>query len=926
MATNNFNSDGENEALVPLRTFSDGSGLARLDNVNLSSYTFDGAVPDTTINIVAASITPGMKISFTGSALGETFYRVLSNTNSNLDFEVNETGEVLIEYLDLEKNIQSITASVSDIFSVNYEDWNNKYLGTKGWYLSNDGNAIFSNVAVRGRIEATDGKIEDLTIGSNSYSIVNIVGVDIPSASVTGERGSFILTTNLDQKLFYPGDNGKFENVISSGSFFQLGPGNISSSTFFSEKSIFYVVAASYNFSGAFNRYYCNVSETGLMTMRNLGGLTASSGTYTFGPMEFGEIQTYSLTQSDTIEGFIFKTVGPGTFWDSYIPDYLDVSGRFRLGGGKVTFDGVNLNVIGNINATSGSFTGWLKSASITGSLITSGSAFGGILQTPVYIGVTDGSAFSTKGTNINLNNGSITSGQFRIDSLGNATFAGSLSAATGTIGGFTIASNALNATNITLSSSGGLRLGPSNQLSIDTSGNLRAISASISGNINATGGQISGNLSIGGSLTASNNSNQFIVSSSGIFGSGASGTFNLNSISGGITTNSIRINSNRVVTASSFPGAYAVFEEGGLIGVTSNFGLDLYHDIINTWSGSSINYSFYGGKWNTLAYVPGYSGRSESSNPILATYFSNPTMRVGSINTSPAEILLRNYAQAYSKPPVVGVPGESSMGLFADTYYLNGGAGLYIGAPIDDAVSELINGSFFNMYTDEVSASTYTFFQATTDFLGTPDFKFKLRADGRGYADGAWTTPAADYAEYFEWEDENINNEDRRGVTVILVNEKIKIAESTDNLNDIIGVVSSNPGVIGDSAWNHWHQKYLRDEYGSFIYESHTTVRWSAVENNDEGRPQKKNYFYYLDDIPEDVIVPGYAIYKEVLKKTLNPEFNPNDNYIPREERKEWAIIGLLGKVRVRSDQFKNPSWKFLKPISNNVEEWFIK
>lgn len=360
MATNNFNSEYDNDAIVPLRAFNDGTGLARLDDLNISSYAFDGSVPRTTVNLITASITSGMQISLTGSALGEPFYRVISNTSSDTEVEDNATGQAVIEYLDSEKNIQTITASVSDIFSVNYEDWNSKYIGTKGWYLSNDGNAIFSNVAIRGRIEATDGKIEDLTIGSNSYSIVNIVGVNIPSASVTGDRGSFILTTDLNQKLFYPGDNGKFENVVSSGSYFLYGSGNISSSSFFSEKSIFYVVTASYNFSGGVNRYYCNVSEVGLMSMRNLGGLTASSGTYTFGPMEFGEIQAYSLTNSDIIEGFIFKTVGPGSFWDSYIPDYLDVSGRFRLGGGKVTFDGSGLNVIGDIYATGGEISGTL--------------------------------------------------------------------------------------------------------------------------------------------------------------------------------------------------------------------------------------------------------------------------------------------------------------------------------------------------------------------------------------------------------------------------------------------------------------------------------------------------------------------------------------------------------------------------------------
>jgi len=228
VATNNFNSDGDNESLTPLRTFSDGSGLARLDNINISSYAFDGAVPDTTVNIVAASISPGMKVSFTGSALGETFYRVISNTNSNSDFESNDTGQVLIEYLDENKNIESFTASVSDIFSVNYEDWNNKYLGTKGWYLSNDGNAIFSNVAVRGRIEATEGSIEgDINLGGSLTSSTSFGYIKISASGILGvtASGRFHLD-NMDGEITFTGNiharGGSLEYLTIGDNYFPI--------------------------------------------------------------------------------------------------------------------------------------------------------------------------------------------------------------------------------------------------------------------------------------------------------------------------------------------------------------------------------------------------------------------------------------------------------------------------------------------------------------------------------------------------------------------------------------------------------------------------------------------------------------------------------------------------------------------------------
>ena len=41
-------------------------------------------------------------------------------------------------------------------------------------------------------------------------------------------------------------------------------------------------------------------------------------------------------------------------------------------------------------------------------------------------------------------------------------------------------------------------------------------------------------------------------------------------------------------------------------------------------------------------------------------------------------------------------------------------------------------------------------------------------------YADGAWNGGGADYAEYFEWSDGNTSAEDRRGISVVLVDDKI--------------------------------------------------------------------------------------------------------------------------------------------------------
>ena len=34
-----------------------------------------------------------------------------------------------------------------------------------------------------------------------------------------------------------------------------------------------------------------------------------------------------------------------------------------------------------------------------------------------------------------------------------------------------------------------------------------------------------------------------------------------------------------------------------------------------------------------------------------------------------------------------------------------------------------------------------------------------------------------------------------------------------------------------------------------------------------------------------------------------INPEWDSSQEYIPREERPEWSIVGMMGKLTVRDD-----------------------
>jgi len=182
-------------------------------------------------------------------------------------------------------------------------------------------------------------------------------------------------------------------------------------------------------------------------------------------------------------------------------------------------------------------------------------------------------------------------------------------------------------------------------------------------------------------------------------------------------------------------------------------------------------------------------------------------------------------------------------------------------------------------LITNNRAASTaYNF--GTYYSSGFSDTEFYFRGDGVAAADGSWNGGGADYAEYFEWSDGNPDDEDRRGISVVLNNDKIRPALIGE---DPIGVISGNPSVVGDAAWNKWKGKHLRDDYGSYI-----------LDQNGE--------------------------------RQLNPDYNPDTEYVPREDRSEWDCVGLIGKLRIRKGQVTGARWIKMRDVSDTVEEWLVR
>jgi hypothetical protein len=114
----------------------------------------------------------------------------------------------------------------------------------------------------------------------------------------------------------------------------------------------------------------------------------------------------------------------------------------------------------------------------------------------------------------------------------------------------------------------------------------------------------------------------------------------------------------------------------------------------------------------------------------------------------------------------------------------------------------------------------------------GSADIEFYLRNDGHAYADGNWNSGGADYAEFFEWKDGNTSDENRVGCSVVLDENKIRKATSSDNTSNIIGVISVNPSVVGDADGEFWKGTYLKDDFGKYIFKDSEQVEWTDKED----------------------------------------------------------------------------------------------
>ena len=250
--------------------------------------------------------------------------------------------------------------------------------------------------------------------------------------------------------------------------------------------------------------------------------------------------------------------------------------------------------------------------------------------------------------------------------------------------------------------------------------------------------------------------------------------------------------------------------------------------------------------------------------------------------------------------------------------------------------------GSASTLYVNN-TASAGTGFNYLQSASGNASvMQFNLRGDGTGQSNISWTDNSIDYAEYFE---SATGAAAELGRAVVLADNKVRYYDaSTDDASNIIGITRPKKDATGPSAhgmaWNHWHNRFLTDDYGQYIMENVTVWEWGEVKYADgDDLPEGKEVgdvkieagsCYERDELAKDSdwTPPTGATRSTQSVRKENPDYDESqaENYKSREDRDEWWLIGLLGQVPVNANEPTHPNWIKMKQISDAVDLWLVR
>lgn len=192
----------------------------------------------------------------------------------------------------------------------------------------------------------------------------------------------------------------------------------------------------------------------------------------------------------------------------------------------------------------------------------------------------------------------------------------------------------------------------------------------------------------------------------------------------------------------------------------------------------------------------------------------------------------------------------------------------------------------------------------------GSPIFLLRSYNNGNLNIAGAYASGGADFAEFFETESElDI------GDSVVLVNEVIRKATAEDNPDDIFGIVrpekdSEMPLLIGNAKQQ--KKRIKTNDYGVYLTKQVEYYEWTEDKKNDDGT---------VTSVKKKCPISEQAPIN--AKKITVQEFIPNDvEYVTKRS----VLIGLVGQVPIAKSQPKNPRWRKIKTVSEQVDIYLIR
>ena len=250
---------------------------------------------------------------------------------------------------------------------------------------------------------------------------------------------------------------------------------------------------------------------------------------------------------------------------------------------------------------------------------------------------------------------------------------------------------------------------------------------------------------------------------------------------------------------------------------------------------------------------------------------------------------------------------------------------GVYHRHPVDDAVSIKVpslqfEDSVINIDVDATPSSIWSALSVSAN----KENVFKVDGNGAAYSAGEFYSNSRGYAEMFEWADKNNRNEERVGFTVAFDSTgKIISADEGDN---VIGVVVNSAAFVGNTAWNHWQGKKLKNSLDSTATTEFHVIEWLEMETSllkSFDKTTLSSSFIMPENAAE---IQSDSNGNPFVKTKNSAGYDSNKNYVSRINRSSWEMICVLGVAPVYKGQQTGKNWIKIKSLNDELELWLIR